>query len=283
MPGLPGSLSPERAPQVAGTPCTFARDEHRAQITPASSSPRSRDPRRDRAARRPRSPPSATTSPTRSAGRRSAYRAGVRRRRRQRRPGDPRQPVPVHPADLGVEVHRRGAGRSPRRSSTSTPPTPARCAARSPPGRRPGSTPYGTCTGAQLHGLLVAVRLGAGAEQRGRRLHARRAASAAVDGRASSYTWWLDVETAQHVAVRLAADALARNRATLEGMTACLVGAGRPVGLYSTGQQWAPIVGTIPATQQPRAARNSWLPGGDARSPARRRTAPSPRWPRAAA
>jgi hypothetical protein len=56
-------------------------------------------------------------------------------------------------------------------------------------------------------------------------------------------------------------DALARNRATLEGMTAYLSAGGGRVGVYSTGQQWAQIVGTVPPGST-LAGRDSWLAGG---------------------
>ena len=50
------------------------------------------------------------------------------------------------------------------------------------------------------------------------------------------------------------AEARARNRATLEGMTDYLVSRGATVGLYSTSYQWGQIVGTVPADQHPRRA-----------------------------
>ena len=55
-------------------------------------------------------------------------------------------------------------------------------------------------------------------------------------------------------------EALARNRATLEGMAAYLLSRGGRVGVYSTGQQWAQIVGTVPSGSL-LAGRDSWLAG----------------------
>jgi len=86
------------------------------------------------------------------------------------------------------------------------------------------------------------------------------AREARVDGRPSSYTWWLDVET-MNTWQSGSTDALARNRATLEGMTAYLSAAGGRVGVYSTGQQFAQIVGIVPATST-LAGQDSWLAGG---------------------
>jgi hypothetical protein len=121
-----------------------------------------------------------------------------------------------------------------------------------------GATPYGSCTGANS----TACSWQYGWERAKNSLDAfftPAARSALVDGRASSYTWWLDVET-MNTWQSGSVDALARNRATLEGMTALLVARGGQVGLYSTNQQWAQVVGAVPAGS-PLAGRNSWLAG----------------------
>ena len=90
-------------------------------------------------------------------------RPGLRRRRRQRRAVHQGQPVPEHPARLGVEVLRRRAGaaagpglpehRQPRRGAR-----PGHHVAEDRHARR-----YGTLRRQQLRGLLLPVRLGAGA------------------------------------------------------------------------------------------------------------------------
>jgi hypothetical protein len=85
------------------------------------------------------------------------------------------------------------------------------------------------------------------------------ARDAGVGSRASSYRWWLDVET-MNTWQSGSDDALARNRATLEGMAAYLDFRGADVGLYSTGQQWAEIVGSVPL-DSPLAGLPSWLAG----------------------
>jgi hypothetical protein len=80
-----------------------------------------------------------------------------------------------------------------------------------------------------------------------------------VDSQPARYTWWLDVETT-NTWQQGSIGALARNRATLEGMTAYLVSRDAEVGLYSTRQQWQQIAGTVPADSN-LAGRDSWLAG----------------------
>ena len=75
----------------------------------------------------------------------------------------------------------------------------------------------------------------------------------------SRYTWWLDVETS-NTWQNGSDDARARNRASLEGMTAYLSSRGAEVGLYSTGRQWAQIVGSVPGDST-LAGLPSWLAG----------------------
>jgi hypothetical protein len=72
----------------------------------------------------------------------------------------------------------------------------------------------------------------------------------------ASYTWWLDVETENSWSTNKAA-----NRADLEGMAAYFASIGAKTGLYSTGYQWAQIVGAVPSTSNLYAQR-SWLAGG---------------------
>lgn len=94
------------------------------------------------------------------------------------------------------------------------------------------------------------------------------ARDAGVSDAAPDYTWWLDVETMNSWQGG-DADALARNTATLEGMTQLFVADGvTTVGLYSTGYQWRQIVGrTLSAPAGgPRVGGNllgrpSWLAG----------------------
>ena len=121
-----------------------------------------------------------------------------------------------------------------------------------------GSTPYGTCAGG--NDLPCSWQYG---YERARNsvisFFAPAARAAQIDGVVSRYTWWLDVETA-NTWQSGSAEALARNRAALEGMTAYLLDEGARVGLYSTSYQWAQIVGTVPSTSN-LVTRNSWLAG----------------------
>ena len=129
-----------------------------------------------------------------------------------------------------------------------------------------GSTPYGTCRGAndqacswqygweRAHNSVVSFFKPA-------------ATAAHLSSLPSSYRWWLDVETDNSwqtgSTTALKAAAQARNRATLEGMTAYLTSAPQSatVGIYSTGSQWGQIVGTVPTTSN-LAKKNSWLASG---------------------
>jgi hypothetical protein len=129
-----------------------------------------------------------------------------------------------------------------------------------------GATPYGTCDGENT--LACSWQYGwERAQNSVVSFFTPAAQEARVDGRASSYRWWLDVETANTWQASTA-DGRARNRASLEGMTAYLLGRGGTVGLYSTGMQWSRIVGTVP-TSSNLAGRNSWLAGASTLSGAR--------------
>ncbi len=121
-----------------------------------------------------------------------------------------------------------------------------------------GATPYGVCDG----GNSAACSWQYGWERAQNSVTSffiPAARTAMVDGRPSSYTWWLDVETMNTWQSGSSA-ALARNRATLEGMTTFLTSQGGRVGIYSTGQQWAQIVGTVPVGSA-LTGQDSWLAG----------------------
>ncbi len=129
-----------------------------------------------------------------------------------------------------------------------------------------GSTPYGDCDGDNS----MACSWEYGWERASNSVlsfFTPAARVARVDGRASSYMWWLDVETT-NTWQSGSSDALARNRATLEGMAAYVIARGGRVGLYSTGQQWAEIVGSVPSGSN-LTGRPSWLAGSSSLSDAR--------------
>jgi hypothetical protein len=121
-----------------------------------------------------------------------------------------------------------------------------------------GGTPYGTCTG----GNTSACSWEYGwqrAQNSVTSIFAPAATRAGVNPSAAGYVWWLDVETA-NTWESGSSTALARNRQTLEGMTAYLTAAGGTVGLYSTAQQWKAIAGSV-GTASPLRSLDSWLPG----------------------
>lgn len=121
-----------------------------------------------------------------------------------------------------------------------------------------GATPYGACDG----GNDQACSWRYGWERAGNSVvsfFAPAARAVRIDSLPHRYTWWLDVETSNTWQVG-SADARARNLAALEGMVAYLESEGAEVGLYSTGRQWAQIVGTVPE-DSPVAGLDSWLAG----------------------
>src|SRR4051812_21415892 len=128
-----------------------------------------------------------------------------------------------------------------------------------------GTTPYGACDGSNS----TACSWQYGWQRASNSIlnyFTPAARSAAVDGRPASYTWWLDVETTNTWQSGSSA-ALERNRASLEGMAAYILARGGKVGVYSTGQQWSQIVGSVPSSSN-LAGRPSWLAGSSSLSDA---------------
>ncbi|HEX2073173.1 MAG TPA: hypothetical protein VHF92_05255 [Geodermatophilus sp.] len=126
-----------------------------------------------------------------------------------------------------------------------------------------GQTPYGRCDGGNSR--ACSFRYGwirAYVDVHGFFLPAARRAG--LDPDPAAYRWWLDVESANTWQWGSAA-ALARNRAALEGMTAYLEQTGAEVGLYSTGRQWARIVGDVPRDSRLHGL-DSWLAGALSRA-----------------
>jgi hypothetical protein len=121
-----------------------------------------------------------------------------------------------------------------------------------------GTTPYGTCTG--TNSMACSWQYGRErAENSVVSFFTPAARAAAVDSRPAGYTWWLDVETTNTWQSGSTA-ALARNRATLEGMTAYLVSQGARVGIYSTRYQFSHIAGAV-GPHSTLAGRANWLAG----------------------
>jgi hypothetical protein len=87
--------------------------------------------------------------------------------------------------------------------------------------------------------------------------------SVTVPGGASSYLWWLDVETGN--TWQSGASGQAMNVADLQGMIAGLDGSGAAaaaVGVYSTSYQWDQITGGTPtAASGSLYGISDWIPG----------------------
>lgn len=88
------------------------------------------------------------------------------------------------------------------------------------------------------------------------------ATQAAVSTSPASYIWWLDVETENTWKLSGSTTDNQSNVAVLEGMTEYFKFVGGRVGLYSTGSQWAQIVGNSVSTTSNLNALNNWRPGG---------------------
>lgn len=121
-----------------------------------------------------------------------------------------------------------------------------------------GDTPYGACDGA--NSTACSWQYG---WERARNsvvsFFVPAARAARMDSQPSRYTWWLDVET-MNTWQSGSGEALDRNQATLEGMTAYLLSRDAQVGVYSTNQQWSRIVGDVDRGSN-LAPLDSWLAG----------------------
>jgi hypothetical protein len=121
-----------------------------------------------------------------------------------------------------------------------------------------GSTPYGDCDG--TNSTACSWQYGWERAKNSVVSFFRPAAlDARVDTQPSRYTWWLDVETLNTWQLG-SDDALARNRAALEGMTEYLLSRDARVGIYSTGEQWWQIAGVV-EHDSVLAGLDSWLAG----------------------
>lgn len=132
-----------------------------------------------------------------------------------------------------------------------------------------GSTPYGACDGG--NSLACAWQYGwdRASDDMAQRL-APAADTAGLSSAASSYLWWLDVETGNTWQSDTAS-----NRADLEGMKAAFIHSGATVGIYSAPSMWKAIAGTI-GSSGPLAGLDSWIPGARTLSAAQRNCALAP-------
>jgi hypothetical protein len=93
------------------------------------------------------------------------------------------------------------------------------------------------------------------------------ASSVGLSGAASSYPWWLDVETANLWQQGAAGQAM--NIAVLQGMEAALAAGGAPsVGVYSTSLQWGIITGGTSSSTPALGRLADWIPGASTLSDA---------------
>jgi hypothetical protein len=129
-----------------------------------------------------------------------------------------------------------------------------------------GATPYGTCTGDNTNACSWQYGWER-AQNSVVNIFVPAAAAAGVSPNPATYTWWLDVETT-NTWQSGSAQALARNRATLEGMTSYLTLQGATVGVYSTGFQWKQIAGTV-GSGSTLYRLDSWLAGASSASGAK--------------
>jgi hypothetical protein len=122
------------------------------------------------------------------------------------------------------------------------------------------TNPYGTCTGSNDLACSWQYGWNRSVEANIDRF-APAAITAGITQSVSAYTWWLDVET-MNTWQSGSTNALARNTAAIEGMTAYFTSKGAKVGLYSTAVQWNQIVGsTVSATSNLNGLPN-WRPSG---------------------
>lgn len=126
-----------------------------------------------------------------------------------------------------------------------------------------GTNPYGTCD--HSNSLACAYQYGW-----------NRAVDDATNRGVTNpqtYTWYLDVETAN--TWDSTSGGTQRNTADLEGMTAYFQSIGAKVGLYSTSYQWGVIVGSSSSSSNLNGL-SSWLPGATSTSSAQANCAAAP-------
>ena len=141
-----------------------------------------------------------------------------------------------------------------------------------------GTTPYGTCSTTTVTERHRTYTVGAdstacawqyGYDKATQDVSWLSGAASAIDGQsppvavpttASSYPWWLDVETGNTWQSGTAG--IAMNVADLQGMVAALGGADvSVVGVYSTASQWSEIAGTTTTASGSLYQLPDWIPG----------------------
>lgn len=120
------------------------------------------------------------------------------------------------------------------------------------------TNPYGTCAG--QNDLPCSWQYGWNRAVEDNLDRFKPAAQAAGVNTTSPHKWWLDVET-MNTWQSGSTGALARNAASLEGMTSYFTSQNAPVGLYSTASQWSAIAGTVAPGSNLNGLAN-WRPSG---------------------
>jgi hypothetical protein len=141
-----------------------------------------------------------------------------------------------------------------------------------------GTTPYGTCSTTTVTERHRTYTVGAdstacswqyGYNKETQDMAWLSSAASAIDGQgpavtvpatASSYPWWLDVETGN--TWLSGTTGIAMKVAALLGMVAALRGANvSVVGIYSTASQWSQIAGTTTSASGSLYQLPDWIPG----------------------
>jgi hypothetical protein len=102
---------------------------------------------------------------------------------------------------------------------------------------------------------------------------------AGADMSASSYVWWLDVETENTWKTGGKPFDYQSNVAVLEGMAAHFKTVNARVGLYSTGAQWSQITGNAVSPASNLNGLDNWRPGGASLNTAKQACAAAPLTP----
>lgn len=124
-----------------------------------------------------------------------------------------------------------------------------------------GNTPYGVCSASDRDSIPCAWQYGWNRAYDDVHVHF---ASAVPKETASSYMWWLDVETINSWKLGDTNFDHQSNIAVLEGMTEYFKSIGARVGLYSPSSHWTQITGnSVPSTSN-LYNLPSWLPVGNA-------------------
>jgi len=124
-----------------------------------------------------------------------------------------------------------------------------------PSSTNPNSDLYGTCSGSDSQACAWQYGWDRAVQDADWLVSA--ATQVGVASTASTYRWWLDVETAN--SWETGTSGLANNVADLQGMVARFAGVGASVGIYSTSYQWGQITGGSRAGNL--NGLSDWIPG----------------------